>query len=50
MKEKNIYPYLITKSLQELGYKEQFLSFVKDSRPEIYVLIYIQNIEIPFEK
>ena len=29
MKKKTIYPHLIIKGLAELGYKKQFLNFVK---------------------
>lgn len=36
MKKKVIYPALIIKSLEELGYKKQFLTFVKISRPKLY--------------
>ncbi|AOR24922.1 hypothetical protein BGI42_07160 [Clostridium taeniosporum] len=36
MKKKTRYPYLIIKTLQKLGYKEQFLDFVKTNRPDIY--------------
>ncbi|MDR5587096.1 MULTISPECIES: hypothetical protein [unclassified Clostridium] len=36
MKKKTIYPYLIIRSLQKLGYKKQFLDFVKTNRPNIY--------------
>lgn len=36
MKKETIYPVLIIKGLEELGYKEQFLSFVKTNRPELY--------------
>lgn len=36
MKKKTIYPYLIISGLEELGYKKQFLDFVKISRPDIY--------------
>lgn len=36
MKKKTIYPYLIISGLEELGYKKQFLDFVKVSRPDIY--------------
>ncbi|MDI9218296.1 hypothetical protein MT354_16650 [Clostridium tertium] len=36
MKEKRLYPSLIIKGLYDLGYKDEFLSFVKTERPEIY--------------
>lgn len=36
MKKKTIYPTLIIKCLENLGYKNQFLDYVKKSRPDIY--------------
>ena len=36
MKKKTTCPSLILKGLEELGYKKQFLSFVKINRPELY--------------
>lgn len=36
MKKKTLYPYLIIKGLEELGYKKDFLNFVKDIRPDLY--------------
>lgn len=36
MKKKAIYPRLIISGLKELGYKDEFLSFVKKKRPELY--------------
>jgi len=36
MKKKTIYPSLIIKCLEELGYKKQFLSFVKANIPDLY--------------
>lgn len=36
MKKKTIYPSLIINGLAELGYKKQFLSFVKTNRPDLY--------------
>lgn len=36
MKKKTIYPYLIINGLEMLGYKSQFLNFVKGSRPDLY--------------
>ncbi|GIM28563.1 hypothetical protein CPJCM30710_12290 [Clostridium polyendosporum] len=36
MKKRTIYPYLIIKGLEELGYKKQFLNFIKAIRPELY--------------
>ena len=38
MKKKTIYPSLIIRGLQELGYKKQFLYFVKTNRPDYYGL------------
>ena len=38
MKKKTIYPSLIIRGLQELGYKKQFLNFVKTNRPDYYGL------------
>lgn len=36
MKKKTQYPNLIIRGLDELGYKKEFLSFVKDTRPDLY--------------
>lgn len=36
MRKKNICPNLIIKGLDELGYKEEFLDFVKAIRPDLY--------------
>ncbi|WP_278600046.1 hypothetical protein [Clostridium tertium] len=36
MKKKTVYPKLIIKGLNNLGYKEDFLNFVETERPEIY--------------
>lgn len=36
MKKKTIYPHLIIKGLKDLGYKDEFLDFVKAARPELY--------------
>jgi predicted Ser/Thr protein kinase len=36
MKKKTIYPSLIIEGLAELGYKEQFLNFVKIDKPNLY--------------
>ena len=36
MKKKVIYPALIIKSLADLGYKKEFLDFVKYNKPELY--------------
>lgn len=36
LKKKTVYPKLIIKGLNDLGYKEEFLKFVKNQRPEIY--------------
>ncbi|WP_291649316.1 hypothetical protein [Clostridium sp.] len=36
MKKKRVYPKLIIKGLDNLGYKEEFLNFVQVERPEIY--------------
>lgn len=36
MKKKTLYPSLIIKGLEELGYKKQFLSFVKANIPDLY--------------
>ena len=38
MKKKTIYPSLIIRGLQELGYKKQFLYFVKTNIPDYYGL------------
>jgi predicted Ser/Thr protein kinase len=37
IKKSTIYPALIIKGLAEYGYKRQFLNFVKDTRPELYI-------------
>lgn len=37
MKKKTIYPKLIIEGLEKLGYKEEFLDFVKVIRPELYI-------------
>lgn len=37
LKKKAIYPKLIIEGLRKLGYKEEFLDFVKTIRPELYV-------------
>lgn len=36
MKKTAIYPHLIISGLTKLGYKTQFLSFVKNTRPDIF--------------
>ena len=36
MKKRTIYPSLIIEGLAELGYKKQFLAFVKTSRADLY--------------
>ena len=36
MKKKTIYPSLIIKGLEELGYKKQFLRFVEINKPALY--------------
>ncbi|PRR83804.1 hypothetical protein [Clostridium vincentii] len=36
MKKKTLYPYLIIKGLEELGYKRDFFNFIKDIRPDLY--------------
>lgn len=36
MKKKTLYPSLIIKGLEELGYKKDFLSFVKNRRADLY--------------
>lgn len=36
MKKKAICPNLILKGLEEVGYKGQFLNFVKNNRPDLY--------------
>jgi hypothetical protein len=36
IKKSAIYPALIIEGLAKCGYKIQFLSFVKDTRPELY--------------
>nr|WP_312292205.1 hypothetical protein [Clostridium chromiireducens] len=36
MKKKVIYPSLIIKGLADLGYKKDFLNFVKCNKPELY--------------
>ena len=36
MKKRTLYPYLIISGLEELGYKKQFLDFVKVTRPDLY--------------
>jgi RIO-like serine/threonine protein kinase len=37
MKKESIYPSLIIKGLRDLGYKKQFLDFVKTNKPDLYV-------------
>lgn len=37
LKKRTIYPALIIRGLQELGYKKQFLNQVKITRPDLYV-------------
>lgn len=37
MKKKSIYPALIIKGLRDLGYKKQFLDFVKANKPDVYI-------------
>ncbi len=36
MKKKSIYPSIIIKELNKLGYKDDFLNYVKEKRPELY--------------
>jgi hypothetical protein len=36
MKKKTTYPSLIISGLKDLGWKKQFLSFVKTTRPDLY--------------
>lgn len=36
MKKKTIYPYLIISGLSKLGYKEQFLNYVRLTKPFLY--------------
>lgn len=36
MKKKSVYPKLIIDGLDELGYKKEFLNFVKVEKPELY--------------
>ena len=36
MKKNRIYPILIINGLSDLGYKDEFLDFVKTTRPELY--------------
>lgn len=36
MKKKSIYPSIIIKDLNKLGYKDDFLSYVKEEKPELY--------------
>lgn len=36
MKKKTTYPYLIISGLDDLGYKNRFLDFVKVTRPDLY--------------
>jgi RIO-like serine/threonine protein kinase len=36
MKKKTLYPFLIIKGLEELGYKKDFLNFIKSRRPALY--------------
>jgi len=36
MKKKTLYPTLIIKGLDSLGYKKDFLNFVKERRPDLY--------------
>lgn len=36
MKKKTVYPNLIITELNKLGYKNQFLDYVKNKKPEIY--------------
>lgn len=38
LKKKTLYPKLILKGLEELGYKDKFLDYVQDKRPELYSL------------
>jgi RIO-like serine/threonine protein kinase len=37
MKKTTVYPDLIIKGLRSLGYKNQFLSYVENKRPELYM-------------
>lgn len=36
MKKKSIYPSIIIKELNKLGYKDDFLNYVKEEKPELY--------------